>query len=260
MVCFMPTRWIRAATARAMGTPKAQIPEALGEINTGQIAFDQACITYTRQSTGVSHQLRWDELAEISIHLTDTGPHEDDAYLVLADKHGAELRVVMGTEGVYSLLEESSTMHWFSVAQLDAAAAAIKGRSLRVSRFVLWSSTRDGLSIPAGLPRAVDPGSVTCDEHSLTYLRTPHKPLNLRWVELSALHMALTPSGYQLDFITPTQTISIPPAAEGLYEAIGIAKALPHLSHQSDQEALAVEHIRQCDLSTQRFTVLTAQG
>jgi hypothetical protein len=147
---FMPVRGLRALAARAMGVPDELIPEALGETNSSVVSFDDEKITHLRRSDGYLASVRWDALSEIYVRLTDTGPNEDDAFLMLVDENDAGCSILMTTEGVSELLDRASYLHWFSMMALDAAVVAIQTRQLGVRKFLLWSAVRDGVPIPMG--------------------------------------------------------------------------------------------------------------
>lgn len=100
---FLPSRWLRRAAVKAAGVPAELQAEAMADSNTVTVNSDDDGIHSLRQSNGDCFSMRWNvlgTLARIEIQLADTGPNEDDAYVVLSDKNGQQWQILIGSQGL----------------------------------------------------------------------------------------------------------------------------------------------------------------
>ena len=246
---------------RMKGVPKELIPEALGDQNSGVISFDEDQVTFLRKSTGDSVSMRWDALSEIYVRITDTGPNEDDAFLMLVDKKEMGLSLLIPTEGMDALLDKAQSLHWFSTADLDDALEAIKNRQLGIRKFLLWSAERNGVSIPPGFVDHTPSGRLTCDDQKISFQHDPREPaVVIPWEEFSTLQIILSPTRYQLRMTGAGGTeFNLPSLlTEGVEEFLARSKEIPRLKHLKDEEQKAVQAIRACDLQRLQFTLIQA--
>ena len=256
-VIFVPGRWLRRAAAKAMGVPPELQAEAMGDANTVTVNSNDDGIEGLRQSNGDRFSVRWDALAKIAIQLTDTGPHEDDAYVVLSDKNDQQWQILIGSQGLSQALEKASDLPWFSQPQLDAAVAAIQARKLSTRDFLLWANVRDGMAIAATFAPPSS-GVISLDDEALHYQGIDQPAITIAWCDFVALQVILQPTGYRFQFKGRQQEFSVSVLTEGLSAALVHAKALLGFEHSREQEALAAAAIRACDLRQTVFTVVQA--
>ena len=255
---FMPVRGLRALVARAMGVPDELIPEALGETNSSVVSFDDEKITHLRRSDGYLASVRWDALSEIYVRLTDTGPNEDDAFLMLVDENDAGCSILMTTEGVSELLDRASYLHWFSMMALDAAVEAIQTRQLGVRKFLLWSAVRDGVPISTGFSYPSSSGQIECDDEKLKFTSATQDELVIPWVEFSSLQIVLDATSYCFRFEGAGHEFSVSALTEGLGEFLVKVKDIARLQPVEGAQALAAQAVRACSLKRTVFTLFEA--
>jgi hypothetical protein len=255
---FLPMRGLRALAARAMGVPDELIPEALGETNSCVVSFDDEKISHLRKSDGNLVSVRWDALSEIYVRLTDTGPNEDDAFLMLVDENDAGCSILMTTEGVNALLDRASYLHWFSSRALDAALEAIQARQLGVRKFLLWSAVRDGVAIPMGFLQPSSSGRIECDDAKLKFTSTTQDELVIPWSEFSKLQIVLDATTYYFRFAGAGHEFSASVLTEGLGAFLEKVKDIARFQSVEGEQALATEAIRACSLKRPVFTLIEA--
>jgi hypothetical protein len=200
--------------------------------------------------------VRWDALSEIYVRLTDTGPNEDDAFLMLVDKNDAGCSILITTEGVSELLGKASTLHWFSERALDAALAAVKARQLGVRKFLLWSAQRDGVAIPMGFSNPSSSGLIECDNERLKFTSGPQAEVVIPWGDFSKLQMVLEPTGYYFKFVGAGHEFSASILTDGLGEFLNKAKDVPQLQYVKGEQERASEAVRACCLRRTVFTLI----
>lgn len=255
---FFPIRRLRALAARSMGVPDELIAEALGETNSCVVSFDDEKISHLRRSDGNLVSVRWDALAEIYVRLTDTGPNEDDAFLMLVDENEAGCSILMTTEGVSELLDRVSDLHWFSSRALEAALEAIQTRQLGVRKFLLWSAVRDGVAIPMGFSQPASSGLIECDDEKLTFKSTTQDELVIPWSEFSKLQIVLDATSYYFRFEGAGREFSVSVLTEGLGALLEKVKGIARLQSVEGEQALAAEAVRACSLKRTVFTLIEA--
>jgi hypothetical protein len=140
IVFTIPNRWFGLLGAKINGVPKELVSDALGETNSCEVTFDKEKITQLRKADGRFETVRWDALKEIYVRLTDTGPHEDDAYFMFIDNDEKGCSILTSTTGMHELLSEAAMLEGFDADQFQLAVDAIKARQLGVRKFLLWSA------------------------------------------------------------------------------------------------------------------------
>jgi hypothetical protein len=121
--------------AWAMGAPRHTVGRLLGEGNGEIISFDEEQIVRLR-GNGEKESVRWDDLVEISVLLTDHGPNDNDMYLVFAGKDGG-CQALIGTKGLDPLFYKIQNLHAFDADEFLEIQEARKNHSSK-TKFVVW--------------------------------------------------------------------------------------------------------------------------
>jgi hypothetical protein len=252
-VFAIPNRWFGLLGAKINGVPKELISDALGETNSCEVSFDDEKVTHLRKADGYVESVRWNALKEIYVRLTDTGPCEDDAYLMLIDRDDKGCSILISTQGLGDLLDHAKSLYWYSNTQFELAIEAIKARQLGVRKFLLWSAQRDRIDIAHGFSSAISVDTLSCDDIKIVCQRPSAPLLEIAWKDLSKLQIILDAQGYHFSLISAKHTFNTSVLTEGLLEVVEKIQDLPGFNAVENNEANLA--IRACSLVRREFTL-----